>query len=194
MIGHSRSGISTTEEKRMQLESHVLELLENIGVKQGQVVLDFGCGPGTYAIPAARIVGNQGKVYALDKDREALVDLMHQVEQAALRNVERMDTDGELRIDLPDNTVDTVFLFDVLHSYYLPLRDERRRLLEEVWRICRSGALILVYPKHMESTAKDEIEKTSFRFEREYSGTVIHENTNFEQGKILIFRKREGAH
>jgi ubiquinone/menaquinone biosynthesis C-methylase UbiE len=189
MITHSRSGISGTEEKQIDLEAHVLELLENIGVKQGQVVLDFGCGSGTYAIPAAKIVGNQGKVYALDKDREALVDLMHQVERAGLHNVERLDTPGELRIDLPDNSVDAVLIFDVFHSYYFPLGDERRGLLEEVWRICRSGALILVYPKHMEFTAKDEIKKASFRFEREYSGTIIHDNTNFEEGQILIFRK-----
>jgi len=30
--------------------------LEDIGIKKGDVVLDFGCGAGHYAIPAAKVV------------------------------------------------------------------------------------------------------------------------------------------
>ena len=43
----------------MNLEARVLQLLEDVGIEAGQVVLDFGCGSGTYAIPAARIVGKE---------------------------------------------------------------------------------------------------------------------------------------
>ena len=79
--------------------------------------------------------------------------------------------------------------FDVLHSYYFPQADNRRKLLEEIRRISKAGALILVYPKHMESTAKDEIENANFRLESEYSGTLIHDNRDLEQGQVLIFIK-----
>jgi len=92
----------------MYLEAHVLKLLESIGVKPGQVVLDFGCGSGTYAIPAARIVGGRGKVYALDKDSEVLDELMQKGESARLNNIERLDTHGESRIDLINSCVDAV--------------------------------------------------------------------------------------
>jgi len=40
-----------------------------MGIKRGQTILDFGCGSGNYANPAALIVGRKGKVYALDKKR-----------------------------------------------------------------------------------------------------------------------------
>ena len=170
----------------MRLERRALELLKDLGVKQGQVVLDFGCGAGTYAIPAARIVG-KGKVYALDKNKGALDELMHKAELAGLCNLERKDTNGERGIDLPDGSVDTVLLFDVLHSYYFPRTADRGKLLEEVRRICKKGARVLVYPKHMESGVKAEIEKAGFRLEREYSGTIIHDSRTLEEDKIWIF-------
>ena len=53
----------------MELESRALEVLRQIGIKRGQTALDFGCGYGTYTILVARIVGEQGRVYALDKDK-----------------------------------------------------------------------------------------------------------------------------
>ncbi|MBE9483077.1 MAG: hypothetical protein IMY88_05280, partial [Chloroflexi bacterium] len=43
------------------------KFLKDIGIKRGQKVLDFGCGSGNYTIPAARIVGEQALVYALDE-------------------------------------------------------------------------------------------------------------------------------
>ena len=46
----------------MKLELRALNVLEKIGIRRDQIVLGFGCGPGTYSIPAAKIVGKQGKV------------------------------------------------------------------------------------------------------------------------------------
>jgi len=42
------------------------KVLRAIGVKPGQVVLELGCGPGFFTIPAGKIVGEEGLVYALD--------------------------------------------------------------------------------------------------------------------------------
>jgi len=50
--------------------------LEDIGIKKGDVVLDFGCGAGHYTIPAAKVVSEEGKVYAMDKDIESMHKLM----------------------------------------------------------------------------------------------------------------------
>ena len=174
----------------MELESRVLEALEGVGVRKGQVVLDFGCGSGTYTIPAAKIVGDQGKVYALDKDKEALDKLMQRAKSAGLKNIERMDTSEELRIDLTDDSVDVVLLFDVFHSYYFPQADDRRRLLNEIYSIMKPFAFISLWPKHMESEAKDEIERANFHLESEYSGILIHDNKDCERGQILMFRKK----
>lgn len=172
------------------LDLQVLEILERIGLDKGQIVLDFGCGSGTYATPAAKIVGKQGRVYALDKDTQALDELMHEAELTGLWNITRMDTSGEVRIELADESVDVVLLFDVFHSYYFPQTDDRRNLLNEIHRIMRPSAFVLVWPKHMESEAKDEIENANFYLEREHSETLIHDNKDRERGQILNFKKR----
>ncbi len=41
-------------------------LLEVAGIKSGQKVLEVGCGPGFFTIPAAKIVGEEGSIYAVD--------------------------------------------------------------------------------------------------------------------------------
>lgn len=174
----------------MELESQAFEVLERLGINRGQIVLDFGCGSGTYTIPAAKIVGEQGRVYALDKDRKALDELMQKAKLAGLKSIERMDTSGELRIDLTDESVDIVLLFDVFHPYYFPQADDRKSLLNEIYRIMKPSAFISVWPKHMESEAKNEIESADFYLETEYSGTFVHDNYDRERGKILNFRKK----
>ena len=35
-------------------------------IREGQYFLDFGCGTGDFTIPAAKIVGKKGRVFALD--------------------------------------------------------------------------------------------------------------------------------
>ena len=175
---------------QMELESQVFELLETAGIKRGQIVLDFGCGSGTYTIPAAKIVGEQGRVYALDKDKKALDELIQKAKLAGLKNIERIDTSGEPRIDLTDESVDVVLLFDVFHSYYFAQADDRKSLLNEIYRVMKPSAFISVWPKHMESEAGDEIKNANFRLEKEHSEMLIHNNKDRERGQILNFRKR----
>jgi len=42
------------------------KILRKIGLKKGQIMLDYGCGIGSFTIPASQIVGNNGVIYALD--------------------------------------------------------------------------------------------------------------------------------
>jgi cyclopropane fatty-acyl-phospholipid synthase-like methyltransferase len=42
------------------------DVLAEAPIKPGSRVLDFGCGPGSYTTVAAQMVGEAGKVYALD--------------------------------------------------------------------------------------------------------------------------------
>jgi len=62
--------------------------LIDVGIEQNHSVIDFGCGKGTYAIPAARVVGAGGKVYAVDKNKESLDELMQISEKMGLKNIE----------------------------------------------------------------------------------------------------------
>ena len=174
----------------MELESQTLEMLQQIGIRRRHTVLDFGCGSGTYTVPVAKIVGEQGRVHALDKDKETLDELVQKAESAGLKNIKRMETSGKLEINLADESVDVVLLFDVFHSYYFPQANDRRRLLDEIHRIMKPTAFVSVWPKHMESPAKDEIESANFYLESEYTGALTHNNHDREKGQILNFKKK----
>jgi ubiquinone/menaquinone biosynthesis C-methylase UbiE len=185
------SAFKYIQEQRMELELRVLSILQQMGVSRGQNVLDFGCGYGICTIPAARIVGEQGKVYALDKDREALDGLMQRAESAGLRNISRMETSGELEIGLTDESVDVVILFDVFHSFYFPTAEDRRRLLAEIRRVMKPAAFlsISVWPNLTGPQAEHEIENADFHLEQEISEALTAGSKDLGTRKILNFRK-----
>ena len=175
----------------IDLSEMVSKVIESIGVKPGQTVLDFGCGSGTYTIPLASVVGKRGKVLALDKDRYALDDLIRKADSVGLANITRLDTPGGTRIELANNSVDVVLLFDVFHDYYFLSLAERQDLLCEIGRILKSGGILSVYPKHMETGAKTEIESAGFSLEKEISITLVHDRTSPEGGQLLNFKKAD---
>lgn len=183
----------TREGHEKRLEEIARKLLRKVGVDKGMTVLDFGCGSGSYTIPAAKLVGEGGGVFALDKDKTVLDDLMRKARSKGLRNAQRIETSGKLKIDLREDSVDVVLLYDVFHDYYFPRRDERRRLLDEVYRVLKPGGVLSVYPKHVElEKIKAEIEGVNFNLEREHSGILIHDDKDLERSLVLNFRKKLG--
>ena len=177
------------EDEKEKPEGVAEKVLRKIGVKKGQRVLDFGCGSGNHTIPAARVVGKEGRVYALDKDKEVLDGLMQKAESLGFKNITRIDTSGDAEIRLDGESVDVILLYDVLHSHYFPEADDRRKLLDEIYRVSNSDTLISVCPTHIETEKlKEEIEGADFYLESEYSGMlVIH--SNIEEGQLLNFKK-----
>ena len=164
------------------------EVLRSIGIKRGSVVLDFGCGSGAYTIPAARIVGEEGVVYALDKDEVALDELMRRAGSEGLENVRRIDTKGEVNLKLDDESVVVVLLYDIF--WYFPLSDPRlTSLLKEAYRVLRGSGLLSVLPKHIDpERLREKIEGIGFRLRSVYSGAVLHDGV-IEKGRILNFMK-----
>lgn len=174
--------------------------LEDIGIKKGDVVLDFGCGAGYYTIPAAKVVRKDGKVYAMDKDIESMHKLMEMAKTKGLKNIIPIHTKSEeLKINLESESIDTVLLYDVLH-YMEAL--ERKKIYEEIYRILKTGGILSVYPKHRKSDEPlwnlsdmelddviEEINSRYFYLQRKFYKKLLH-NGNYNTGYILNFRKK----
>jgi len=175
--------------------------LEDIGIKKGDVVLDFGCGDGSYTIPAAKVVSKEGKVYAMDKDVESINKLMEIAKTKGLKNIIPLHTKSEeSKINLENESIDVVLLYDVIHlvgKNNTSTVDDRKKLYKDVYRITRKNALISVYPSHLTThtdvTSKEEIKKeiveTGFSFEKEIYTELIHDD-NKVKDYILNFRKK----
>ncbi len=79
-------------------------------------VVEFGCGYGTFTVPAARLVS--GTVHALDVEPEILAASRAKVRAAGLTNVKfrLRDFTADRGTGLSDNSVDYVMLFNILHA------------------------------------------------------------------------------
>jgi len=152
------------------LRGHAEEVLAEIGIKKSQTVLDFGCGSGLYAIPAAQLVGEEGKVYALDKNEEALKAVLENAKKSGLRNVKTIYSDT-LKTGLDDEAVDVVLLYDVVH-----LIEDRTTLFSEIRRILKSEGVVSIYPMHVKmDEIKEQMQESGFSLRDEkYEGNILN--------------------
>ncbi len=111
--------------------------LKNIGLRPGMVFMDIGCGDGFFAIPAARIVGEKGKVYALDIDASAVNRLKRKAAEKGLRNITATAGAAEETVFCSE-CADVVFYSIVLHDF----RDPAQVLRNAKLMVKASGMLV----------------------------------------------------
>ena len=117
-------------------KQHGVIFLRKIGVKVGQTVLDFGCRVGHYTIPAAKAVGNNGIVYAVDTEQQALTELRQKANAHNLTNIRIIKTSGQTKLPLESKAVDVVLLYDVLHYFE---KRVRKKLYQETFSPPNAG-------------------------------------------------------
>jgi ubiquinone/menaquinone biosynthesis C-methylase UbiE len=175
------------------LEKYAKEALKDIGIEKGHIVFDCCCGSGTYTIPVAELVGEEGLVYAMDINSSKLRDLEQKINERKLKNIRIIERDVERNIFLPENSVDIVFLFDIFW-YFRPTYGNLTNLIKEIYRITRQNALIFVYPKHISTDEldyfKNEMISINFRLEKEYSRILVHEES-LDRSTLLNFKKQK---
>jgi cyclopropane fatty-acyl-phospholipid synthase-like methyltransferase len=94
-------------------------LLKALDIKPGQTVCDMGCGNGFYTLQLARLVGEGGRVLAVDIQPEMLRMLNERAKEAGLANIELIHgTQVDPR--LPEGQVDLILLVDVYHEFSHP--------------------------------------------------------------------------
>ncbi len=172
--------------------------LKRAGFKKGQTVLDFGCGSGSYAIPIAKVIGEQYQVFVLEKDRMEMERLVSRAKSMGLKNIVSLDANGKSTIPLDNESVDAVLLYDVLHHYFYPLESERRKLLAELWRVLRPGGMLSLSPTHLDAYMEPkladierEIADANFRQEIEYRDLQMMHDGGIEKGRVINYSKQQ---
>ena len=119
-----------------------LNILKEVGIKPGFHVLDFGCGPGSYIIPIVKLVGQSGKIYALDIHPLAIQKVKDIASKKQLTNVETILSDCQT--ELPDNSLDAVLLYDAFHHF-----SDSDLVLKELHRVLKPGGILSFGDHHM---------------------------------------------
>ncbi|MCR4337694.1 MAG: class I SAM-dependent methyltransferase [Candidatus Omnitrophica bacterium] len=109
------------------------KIIKTLGINSRTTdVVEFGCGYGTFTIPAAKII--KGKVYALDIDSDMIQLINEEAKNQGLSNVAAIQRDFMAKgSGLQDESVDYVMLFNILHL------ENPAALLREAHRILKIG-------------------------------------------------------
>ncbi|MFX1392959.1 MAG: class I SAM-dependent methyltransferase [Promethearchaeota archaeon] len=120
-----------------------MEKIEKTGIKVGDYVLDYGCGPGSFSIAAAEVVGTSGKVYAADIHPLAAEKINKKASKKGIKNIETITTDCNTRIK--DNSIDTIICFDTLHDIA-----DQNSVSKEFYRVLKTECLLSIDDHHLE--------------------------------------------
>ncbi len=159
--------------------------IEAAGVSEGARVADFGAGSGFFTRAAARAVGQNGIVWAVDVNPELLPRIKNLALAEGLANVEVMrgDTSRHGGSNLPENHFDFVICANLLFQ-----TDDKKSLAEEIHRVLKDGGKALVidwqgsygglgpHPDHLisQASARDLLESFGFSFAQNIPAGEYH--------------------
>jgi len=111
-------------------------------VRRGMSVADFGAGSGAYTFALAAHVGEEGKVYAVDIQKDLLARIRSKAMQEGLKQIETVwgDIDEVKGSCLSEEIVDVVFASNILFQ----LENKEAALMEMHRVIKNNGHLVLI--------------------------------------------------
>jgi len=147
-------------------------LLEAAGLRKEQVVMEVGCGPGFFTIPASKIVGKDGLIYALDVNPWAIKAVDSKIRKYGIENVKPLLANAACS-GLPASSIDISFIFGLRH-----VAGGLSGLLSETHRILKAGGIVsFEKTSGSDDILVEEVERAGF--------TKIE-----KKGRIFVFAKR----
>lgn len=120
---------------------HPERIAAEFGVREGMSIADFGSGAGYFTIILGQMVGESGKIYALDIQETALDNVRVKARAADIKNIETIRTNLEVAgsSGLPDNSQDIVLLANVLFQ-----SDKKADIIREAGKVLKSGGQLIL--------------------------------------------------
>jgi ubiquinone/menaquinone biosynthesis C-methylase UbiE len=129
--------------KLRDLVSDPRRSLEKARLGEGMSVVDYGCGPGSFAIPAAELVGQKGRVVAVDILPLAVEMVEDKASQKKLDNVRTVLVQG-YDTGVETSSVDRVLVIDTIHAI-----EDPGALFREIHRMLKPDGLLFMEKGHM---------------------------------------------
>jgi SAM-dependent methyltransferase len=155
-------------------------ILDRAGIQPGERVLELGPGPGAFTVEAARRVGLQGRLIAVDIQPKMIAQVEKRVREAGLTNVETHVADA-YHLPLDDTSVDRAFLVTVL-----PEVPDQSRVLAELRRVLKPEGLLSIteeffdpdYPFAFETVRR--VEAAGFKLDQRFGNFWVY-TVNFRK-------------
>ena len=121
---------------------YIKKRVKKFGIQKGMTVVDYGCGPGRYAVKFAELVGDEGKVYAADIHELAIEEVQKKIKKHNLKNIEPILING-YNSALPDNIANIVCAIDMFF-----IIQEPKKFLGELKRITKTDGVLVIDDGH----------------------------------------------
>jgi ubiquinone/menaquinone biosynthesis C-methylase UbiE len=132
--------------------AYKMRSFEYLGVRQGDSILEVGCGAGDDSLLLAQRVGPTGRVVGIDAGEDMISEAKRRAESSHLP-VEFFVQDA-CNLEFPDNTFDGCRADQVFQHIGDP-----RKGVSEVIRVARPGARIVICDPDWETLALDSANK-----------------------------------
>jgi arsenite methyltransferase len=121
-------------------------------IKEGESVLDVGCGAGVDTLVAARMVGPQGRVIGMDPIPEMLGRAQANLHKTAIGNVSFQESSAE-EIPFPEGSFEAVISNGVFN-----LIPDKLKALKEVFRVLKPLGRFMIADEILTVEASDDIQ------------------------------------
>jgi len=164
---------------------HPQKVLMQLSIKEGMRVADFGCGHGYFAIPVAKIVGAEGKVFAIDVLSDALEAVRSRAQMENILNIETLRGNLEMPggSKIAPNSVDLVLIHNVLFQ-----SQKKSDIIKEAKQVLKPGGTLdlidwlteknAIGPQDgwriSSSEAQKLVESEGLKFERSFDAGEYH--------------------
>lgn len=117
------------------------KLLKEFNVNSGDKMLDLGCGPGDYSLRLSEIVGEEGRIFSIDRNEEVIGYLRERISKIGITNIETHISDITKNLPLEDNSIDVCIIITVLHI--LNIKQTGSEFFGELKRILKPGGRLI---------------------------------------------------
>jgi ubiquinone/menaquinone biosynthesis C-methylase UbiE len=121
--------------------AHPARNVDALDIHPGMLIADFGSGSGAYALAMAERLRNEGRIYAIDVQKDLLRRIHHEAQQRGFNNVDVIWADLEKphAAKMRGGTLDLVLISNLLFQV-----EDKAAVLKEARRVLHDGGRLVL--------------------------------------------------